>query len=88
MVGAVDNMETGLSATYGFDYEMKNFNRKFKFSMGECLKDTNDIFNAKNKIFNKRFSDGRCVLIIRLTTNSWCFGIMYLDQNFSEMNKM
>ena len=50
-------METGLSATYGFDYEMKNFNRKFKFSMAQVVKDTNDNSMPSKTSLDKRFSD-------------------------------
>ena len=65
---------------------MKNFNRKFKFSMAQVVKDTNDSSMPSKTSLDKRFSDVVGGANYKINDQ---FSLNYnyaLDQNFSEMN--
>ena len=86
-LGAKTNIESGTSATIGFDYERKNQGKELNFSIGQIIneKQTNKKMPSSSSL-DKRFSD---IIGNMNYSNNINFDLNYdfsLNQNYKETN--
>ena len=81
-----NNFESGLSATLGFDYDLKNENQEFNFSIGQIVNEKENKNMPSSSSLDEKLSD--VVGAANLDINSK-FNISYnfaVDQNYNTLN--
>ena len=82
----INQMETGLSASFGFDYELNNFGKQFNLSVGQIINEKeNDDLPASSGL-DQKLSDlvGRASLNLNDNINlNYNFA---LDHNYKDLN--
>jgi LPS-assembly protein len=82
----INSFETGLSATVGFDYEVKTDNKYFDFSVAQIINEKENKKMAQETSLDEKLSDlvGSASYDLNKTINlSYNFNI---DQNYSALN--
>jgi LPS-assembly protein len=82
----LNQFETGLSATLGFDYEFENYNKNFLLSMGQIINEKEDKDFPSSSSLDEKLSDvvGKTSLEInKKFTFNYDFA---LDQNYKDLN--
>ena len=86
-LNAYDNFESGLSATVGFDYEIKDNNQKeINFSIGQIINKKENKDMPESSSLDEKLSDLLGNANLKFNDN---FNISYdfaLDQNYKDMN--
>ncbi len=85
-VDDADNLEKGLSATVGFDYELTKKDREFQLSLGQIISQKENKKMASVTSLDEKLSDLVGSSNLKLNEN---FNLKYnflLDQNFSDLN--
>ncbi len=85
-LGSYNNLENGLSATLGFDYEIRNDEKQFNFSIGQIINDKENKDMPSASSLDEKLSD-----LVGNTTFSFndSLEINYnfaLDQNYKDLN--
>jgi len=86
-LNAYDNFESGLSATIGFDYEIKDNNEKeINFSIGQIINDKENKDMPESSSLDEKLSDLVGNANVKLN-DSFNFNYNFaLDQNYKDMN--
>ena len=83
----INNFETGISSTYGFDYKLKNNDiTKFDFSLAQIISEKENKKMSEESSLNEKLSDLVGESVFHLTDN---FKINYnfsIDQNYNDFN--
>ena len=86
-ISNLNNYETGLSGTVGFDYKVKNNNvTKFDFSVAQIINEEENKKMGDKSSLNEKLSDLVGSSTFKLTKN---FDLKYnfsLDQNYNDFN--
>ncbi len=81
-----NQMETGLSATLGFDYELDAFGKKFNLSAGQIINEKENKDLPSSSSLDEKLSDLVGSSTLNINNN---FNINYnfaLDQNYNDLN--
>ena len=82
----INNFETGLTAALGLDYEIKNENQNFDFSIAQIVNEKENKKMSSKSSLDEKLSDLVGGANFKLNKN---FNLNYnfaLDQNYSELN--
>ncbi len=86
-LNSYDNFESGLSATVGFDYEIKdNSNKEINFSIGQIINDKENKDMPESSSLDEKLSDLVGNTNVKLNDS---FNVNYnfaLDQNYKDLN--
>jgi LPS-assembly protein len=84
-ISNINNYETGLSGTYGFDYKIKNDLSNFNFSLAQVINEKENKKMADKTSLNEKLSDivGSASLGLNRYNINYNFSV---DQNFNEYN--
>ena len=86
-INNINNYETGISSTFGFDYKVKNYDvTKFDFSLAQVINEKENKKMSDKSSLNEKLSDMVGSSKFHLTDN---FKINYdfsLDQNYNDFN--
>ena len=81
----INNFETGLSSTVGFDYKIKNNTNVFDFSVAQVINEQENKKMSSSSSLDEKMSD----VVGYATLNKGKFSLNYkfaLDQNYSDLN--
>ena len=81
-----NQMETGLSATLGFDYELNKFDKKFNLSVGQVINEKENKDLPSSSSLDEKLSDLVGSSTLSVNNN---FNINYnfaVDQNYNDLN--
>ena len=81
-----NNMEKGLSATVGFDYELKNDDKKFIMSLGQIINDTENKKMASVTSLDEKLSDLVGSSSLKINDSLEVKYNFSLDQNYNDLN--
>jgi len=81
-----NNFETGLNATVGFDYKIKNKNKVFDFSVAQVINEIENKKMSSKSSLDEKLSDLVASASYRLNNKITLNYDFALDQNYSEMN--
>ena len=82
----INNFETGISGTLGFDYKTTSNDKEFDFSLAQVIKEAENNKMPDKSSLNEKTSDLVGSANIKLTNN---FSLNYefaLDQNYQDLN--
>ena len=85
-INNINNFETGISGTLGFDYKTTANNKEFDFSLAQVFKDVENNNMPDKSSLNERVSDLVGSANLNLNKN---FSLNYdfaLDQNYQDLN--
>ncbi len=86
-INNINNYETGISSTFGFDYKVKNYDvTKFDFSLAQVINEKENKKMSDKSSLNEKLSDMVGSSNFHLTDN---FKINYdfsIDQNYNDFN--
>ena len=85
-INNINNFETGISGTLGFDYKTTANNKEFDFSLAQVFKDVENNNMPDKSSLNERVSDLVGSANLKLNKN---FSLNYdfaLDQNYQDLN--
>ena len=80
------NLEKGLSATIGFDYELTKEDKDFQFSVGQIISDQNNDKISPNTSLNDKVSDLVGTSNLRINNNLSLKYNFSLDNNYEDLN--
>ena len=82
----INNFETGISGTVGFDYKTTSNDKEFDFSLAQVIKESENNKMPDKSSLNEKASDLVGSANVKLTNN---FSLNYefaLDQNYQDLN--
>ena len=82
----INNFETGISGTVGFDYKTTSNDKEFDFSIAQVIKEAENNKMPDKSSLNEKASDLVGSATVKLTNN---FSLNYefaLDQNYQDLN--
>ena len=82
----INNFETGISGTVGFDYKTTSNDKEFDFSLAQVIKEAENNKMPDKSSLNEKASDLVGSATVKLTNN---FSLNYefaLDQNYQDLN--
>ena len=85
-LNSYNNFEGGLNSTIGFDYEIKNLERKFNFSAGQVINEKENKNMPSSSSLDQRFSDVVGAAKLNFNKNIDISYNFSLDQNYRELN--
>ena len=80
------NLEKGLSATIGFDYELTRSDKEFQASIGQIISDKENTKMASNTGLDEKLSDLVGTTSFKINDNLKVKYNFSLDQNYSDLN--
>ncbi len=80
------NLEKGLSATIGFDYELTRSDKEFQASIGQIISDKENAKMASNTGLDEKLSDLVGTTSFKINDNLKVKYNFSLDQNYSDLN--
>jgi len=81
-----NNFESGLSSTVGFDYERKNTNNQFNFSLGQIINEKENKDMPSSSSLDEKLSDVIGKSELKLNDNIEINYNFALDQNYKDLN--
>ena len=81
-----NNFESGLSSTVGFDYERKNTNNQFNFSLGQIINEKENKDMPSSSSLDEKLSDVIGKSELKLNDNIEVNYNFALDQNYKDLN--
>ena len=85
-LNSYNNLESGLSATLGFDYELKNSNKKFNFSAGQIINKKENKNMPTSSSLDEKISDLVGNSTFKANNNLELTYNFSLDQNYNDLN--
>ena len=86
-VNNINNYETGVSSTFGFDYKIKNYDlTKFDFSLAQIINEKENKKMTDKSSLNEKLSDLVGSSNFHLTNNLKINYDFSLDQNYNDFN--
>ena len=80
------NLEKGLSATVGFDFEIKDEDKNFEFSIGQIISDKENTSMGSTTSLNDKLSDLVASSNLKIGNNLDLQYNFSLDQNYNDLN--
>ena len=81
-----NNFDGGLSASLGFNYQLKEFNKEIDFSIGQVISEKENQKKSSRSSLDQRFSDVVGASSIKINNNVEMNYNFSLDQNYKELN--
>lgn len=85
-LGSYDNFESGASATLGFDYEIKNNEKKFNLSVGQIINKEENPHMPTSSSLDEKVSDLVGTTNVKINDNVNFDYNFALDQNYKDLN--
>ena len=85
-LNSYNNFEGGLNSTIGFDYEIKDLERKFNFSAGQVINEKENKNMPSSSSLDQRFSDVVGAAKLDFNKNIDISYNFSLDQNYKNLN--
>ena len=82
----INNFETGLTATLGFDYKIKNTNHDFDFSVAQIISEEENKKMSSQSSLDEKLSDLVGFSSLKLNKNVTLNHEFALDQNYQDIN--
>jgi len=82
----INNYETGLSSTVGFDYKIKKNDRNFDFSVAQIINEKENKKMSEESSLNEKISDLTGSTVYKINNNVNLNYNFSLDQNYNEFN--
>ena len=85
-INNINNFETGLSSTIGFDYKIKKDNKEFDFSLAQIINEKENKKMSSLSSMDEKMSDVVGTANYSLSDNSKVYYNFSVDQNYNDFN--
>ena len=85
-LNSYNNFENGLSATLGFDYEIKNSDKKLNFSLGQIINEKENKKMPSTTSLDEKLSDVVGQTVLKMNDKVKLDYNFALDQNYKNLN--
>ncbi len=85
-LNSYNNFENGLSATLGFDYEIKHLDKKLNFSLGQIINEKENKNMPSTTSLDEKLSDVVGKTVVKMNDKVKLDYNFALDQNYKDLN--